>query len=116
MQTTSAKQSYSVWIMRRDGNHICVIETDNFDEADKVNEELINKWVSCLKEQSPFGIRKPLITTFDPGYIYEISLLPFGQTNNSNNPYQQQMRDNGFSSTFNKFKSGSEMLDSGYKY
>jgi len=111
------QEAYSVWVMRRDQAHITVLETTSFEEADKAYQELENRWTTALKEQIPFKLRAPYITAFDPGLIYEISLLPFGNTQvNNDNPYQAQMRQNGFSNTFGKVARGSDVLDGGYKF
>lgn len=109
-------EGYSVWVMRRDQAHIAILETSNFDEADKVWKDLKDRWTTALKEQIPFELRNPRITAFDPGLIYEITLLPLMSNVNNDNPYQQQMRQNGFSNTFGKLTKGSDMLDNGYKY
>ena len=112
------QEVYSVWVMRRDQSHITVLETSNFEEADKVYQELETRWTTALKEQVPFKLRAPYVTAFDPGLIYEISLLPFGNTTkvNSDNPYQQSMQQNGFSNTFGKVARSSDVLDGGYKF
>jgi predicted proteasome-type protease len=118
MNTDKKVEVYSVWVMRRDQSHITVLETSSFEEADKVYNELESRWTTALKEQVPFKLRAPYITAFDPGLIYEISLLPLGNTTkvNSDNPYQQQMRQNGFSNTFGNSARGSDVLDGGYKF
>lgn len=110
-------ETYSVWVMRRDQAHITVMETGSFEEADKVWQDLNSRWTNSLKEQVPFILRAPLVTAFDPGLIYEIALLPYGNTNvASDNPYQQNMRQNGFSNTFNKVARTGDILDGGYRY
>jgi hypothetical protein len=117
MVSDKKQEVYSVWIMRRDQSHITVLETSNFEEADKAYQELEARWTTALKDQLPFKLRSPYMTSFDPGLIYEISLLPFGNTNvQVDNPYQVQMRQNGFSNTFGKVTKGGDMLDNGYKY
>lgn len=117
MDTSKKQEVYSVWVMRRDQSHILVLETASFDEADKVYQELETRWTTALKEQVPFKLRAPVITSFDPGLIYEVSLLPFGSTTvNNDNPYQAKMRQQGFSNTFGAGARGSDVLDGGYKF
>jgi len=108
----SDKLKYSVLVLKRDQEHISVVETDSFDEADKLWQSLKDKWTTCLHEQKPFELRKPIITAFDPGLIYEITVRPVSDVvKNPDNPYQQSMQRNGFSATF---RGGSELLDNGY--
>ena len=112
------QEVYAVWVMRRDQAHIVVMETSSFEEADKVWQDLNTRWTTALKEQVPFVVRAPIVTAFDPGLIYEISLLPYGSSTNvsNDNPYQQNMRQNGFSNTFNRYSKTTDILDGGYKY
>lgn len=109
------KQRYAVLVLKRDQDHVSVMDTDKFEEADKKWSELTLQWTECLHEQKPFQLRKPLITAFDPGLIYEITVRPVSDViKNPDNPYQQDMQRRGFSATFGN-KGGSEMLDGGYK-
>jgi hypothetical protein len=105
---------YALWILRKDQEHISVIETTKFDEVFELYNEIKNKWTLCIKDQTPFELLKPIVTSFDPGLIYEITIRPITETSSTKyeNPYQQQMLKNGLS---NMFKPSSDLLDGGYK-
>lgn len=110
-----SKLTYGVWLLKRDQEHIQVLETQNFDEADKLWTELHEKWATCLHEEKPFVLRSPVITAFDPGLVYEVTLRPITLNESdktSDNPYHAKMRKEGFSSAF---KSSGDVLDGGYK-
>jgi hypothetical protein len=116
MKTEEKLQLYAVYILKRDNSHITAIETKSFDEAHNLWKELRDKWTKAIKETLPFELSKPIITAFDPGLIYEITLKPvieITDTINPNNPYHQQMIKNGLSSTLNT--SRGEIFDGGYK-
>lgn len=108
---TSTKIKYGLLILKRDQDHIQVMETEDFKEADKLWEDLTERWTTCLSETKPFRLRSPIITSFDPGLIYEITIRPVTEsTRNPDNPYQAKMQKEGFSATFR-----GEVLDGGYK-
>lgn len=105
------KSRYSLLILKRDQEHMEVLETENFDEIDKLWKELIEQWASCLHEQKPFILRRPVVTAFDPGLIYEITIRPVVENNMDNdNPYYSRAKKEGFSSAIR-----GELLDGGYK-
>lgn len=118
MQNNQAKEVYAVWILRRDNEPISVLETQNFEEAESAHRELVQRWIAAIKEEIPFELRAPIITAFAPGLIYEITIRPYANPVLSSNPYQQQMQQNGFSSTFSNNARGAtnNILDSGYKF
>lgn len=108
------KQSYMVAILRRDGAHLSVLESDNFDQALEVYKQLKDKWKTAIKENAPFELERPVVTAFDPGLIYEINLKPVVETaENTNNPYYQEMKRKGLGNTL---RPTGDMLDGGYKY
>lgn len=108
------KLRYEVLILRRDQAHIAVMETEDFKEADKRWAELDEQWSACVKETKPFKLRKPVITSFDPGLIYEITVVPVQTTQkNPDNPYQQEMQRKGLGATL-RGGTGPDMLDGGY--
>lgn len=110
----SNKITYGVWLLKRDQDHIQVLETEKFDEADKLWLELKDRWTMCLHEEKPFELRSPIITAFDPGLIYEVTVRPMTMNSsdkNSDNPYQAKMKRDGFSSAF---RGGGDVLDGGY--
>lgn len=106
---------YALWILRRDQEHISVIESSNYDEVFEVYNKVKAQWAACIKDQTPFELTKPIVTSFDPGLIYEITVKPITETTVSkyDNPYSQQMVKNGFSSTFRP--TTPDLLDGGYK-
>ncbi len=94
---------YQTLILRRDGNHIAVIESVEFEKCYAMWEQLQNQWAECAKEVKPFVIKDPVLTAFEPGLIYEITLrpvMPMTKAMNENNPYARNMLDRGFSNTF----------------
>jgi hypothetical protein len=109
------KQVYVVLILRRDLNHITVLETENYDSAFELWTSLKDKWPEKLKEQKPFELTKPIVSAFDPGLISEIKIETYTiQESVAHNPYTQEMQKNGLSSTLSKLKT-SDLLDRGYK-
>lgn len=120
MKETEEKQKYYVAILRRDGNNIIATETEDFEEAHKIYKEMLKEWKRANEEKQPFEVKKPLITSFDPGMVYEITLRPFSANTknsvNSENPYQQQMQRQGLG---NMLGGGApnmpDILDGGYK-
>jgi hypothetical protein len=112
-QKEEKKPLYGLYIMRKDENHISVIESLNYDEVFEAYKKLTVEWGICVKEQRPFSLSAPVVTTFDPGLIYEITVRPIMAEQNVSkydNPYQQKMMKNGLTNMF-----GSDMLDGGYK-
>lgn len=94
---------YQTVIFRRDGNHIAVVESTDFEKCYKSWEALQAQWAECAKEVKPFLLKDPVLTAFEPGLIYEITLrpvMPVTKTVNENNPYAREMLNRGFSSTF----------------
>lgn len=107
------KATYALHIMRRDGNHISVLESTEYDKTYELYEKLAKQWADCIKEQRPFSITQPVVTSFDPGLIYEITVLPVMAEQPStkyDNPYHQKMVKEGFGNQF-----GQNILDGGYR-
>jgi hypothetical protein len=108
--------TYSVVILRRDNEHITVLETEDYDKAYESWTKLYQDWVTCLHEQKSFVMEKPIVTAFDPGLIYEIKVLPVSISKSiRDNPYTNKMRQEGFSKTFGNYAGGNDILDGGYK-
>jgi len=106
------KTKYGVFILRRDNRHISVIETEEYDKAYEVWEELNEAWIKSLKDNIPLKLTTPIVTAFDPGLIFEINLNPVVETTASRNanPYHQKMQKEGFSNSFGS----NGILDGGY--
>ena len=119
MAKEEKKQSYWLVIMRRDGEHISILEDTDYDKVIDEYKVLTDRWASCVKESIPFHLSKPVVTTFDPTMIYEITVKPIvetiGSTNRHDNPYQQAMHKNGLSHTINNPQLLSEIKDGGYR-
>jgi hypothetical protein len=112
-QKEEKKALYALYIMRRDENHISVTESHNYDEVFEVYKKLIEAWSVSVKEQKPFSLSSPVVTTFDPGLIYEITVRPIMPEQNASkydNPYQQKMMKNGLQNMLH-----SDILDGGYR-
>lgn len=111
----STSQNYMVVILRSDGNHIMVDDNPNFDSAREKWASLTKYWEECVHEKKPFIVESPIITAFDPNFIYEIVLRPKSTVTNSNNPYQKEMMSKGFSDMLKGTSLGSQILDGGYR-
>ncbi len=88
------KPLYALHILRRDEQHISVLESDNYDKVYEMYTEITNLWADCVKNSLPFSLKSPVVTTFDPGLIYEIKILPIMVEQTSSrydNPYHQRM-------------------------
>jgi hypothetical protein len=113
LQNKEEKKSlYALYIMRKDENHITAIESSNYDEVYEMYKKLTQEWAICVKEQKPFSMVEPVVTTFDPGLIYEITVRPVVVEQNLSkydNPYQKKMLEKGFSNAF-----PGNVLDNGY--
>lgn len=115
MKNEEKKPSYVVLILRKDGEHIAVAEDTNYDKVFETYKELTAKWASCVKELTPFSLTSPVVTTFDPGLIYEIKINPIVETVASSkydNPYANQMRQKGLAAMQTPI---GENLDQGYR-
>lgn len=112
-QKEEKKALYALYIMRRDENHIIVVESHNYDEVFEAYKKLIEAWTTSVKEQKPFSLSSPVVTTFDPGLIYEITvrpIMPEQTVSKYDNPYQQKMMKNGLQSMLQP-----DVLDGGYR-
>lgn len=107
-----SKPSYAVVIMRKDANHIMVLESEDFNVCFDRWEQLSAEWASAVKEVRPFLIKDPIVSVFDPSFVYEITIKPYQEeqnNKNSNNPYYKQMASSGLSSMLN----GNDLLGRG---
>lgn len=118
-KTEEKKQIYEVWILRHDGEHICSLSDTNYDKCFEDWKVLSNKWKESIASKSPIELNKPVVTCFDPGVIKEITLRPVIEVTESKyqNPYQQKMVKEGFTSTFKNNGNilNSDILDQGYR-
>lgn len=116
---TPTKELYGVILLRTDGNHIVIEEFDTFEKAHTKWDELATYWVTCLKEKVPFRVEAPIVTAFDPTFVYEIIIKPKTIKVNSNtsskNPYYRDMMQNGLTKSLNKNTGATgDLLDHGY--
>ena len=114
------KLTYVVVVMRKDFNHIAAMETDNFDEAKTHWRKLADEYKVAATDNVPFEMEKPIVTSFDPGLISEITIQvqPKETVNNKlgeHNPYVEQTRNEGLNNTMKFRGAGSDVLDGGYK-
>ena len=103
MQTSQKlTKVYQVVILRTNGDHLSILETDNFQQCFSKWEELHTQWQECVKNNCPYIIQEPIITAFTPSMIYEISVVPVAprDMNKTHNPYERQMYEQGFGKTF----------------
>lgn len=118
MLTEEKKKTYGVLIIRKDLEHIAVLETADFQAAHATWKELNDKWITSIKENVPFILESPVVTSFDPGLIKEITVRPemdnAQQRGGVNNPYERQMRREGLGNAM-KYALGTDILDGGYK-
>lgn len=107
------KTLYALHILRRDEGHISVMETTEYDKVFEEYQKITKNWASAVKEHQPFSLTSPVVTTFDPGLIYEIKIVPIMAQQPSSrydNPYHQQMVNKGLQNV----NPGSPVLDGGY--
>lgn len=113
------KAEYGVLILRRDQQHIQALLTSDYDSAFKLWEELSKRWQESVKETIPFRLISPVVTSFDPGLISEITIRPVVEnklTSNPNNPYEKEMREKGFSETFGRYTGNANAIPEGGGY
>lgn len=113
---TEQNPIYAVQILRRDQNHIEVLNSTDFNKCLGRWKELHQLWAESSKEEKPFVLEDPMLTAFQPGLITEIRLIPItaDMQNQSNNPYHKQMVQNGLGATLPSM-SGVDILDNGYR-
>ena len=115
MQKQEEKKAlYALHVLRRDEQHISVLESTDYDKVFEAYKELSEQWGNCVKTQTPFSLSTPVVTTFDPGLIYEITIRPIQSpivASKYDNPYAKDMMKNGLQ---NPFGTG-PVLDGGYK-
>lgn len=116
---TGPKPQYAVIIYRTDENHIVTCETEDYDTCYEHWETLVAQWKECGNSPQPFIVKEPVIDAFAPNLIYSITIREKGVASDSGgkhpNPYNEQMRKEGFSKTFNNHSQGDSILDGGYK-
>lgn len=112
MLQKSPKLVYSVFVLRTDGEHILVLESDDYDKCFEKWKLILQEWKDSAKEQRPFELTDPLVTAFSPSMIFEVRIVPREvEVNNSHNPYHKKMQEQGLSRTFPG--SGVDILDRG---
>lgn len=104
MQTSQKSNFvYQVVVLRTNGDHLRIIESDDYDKCYSRWKELHTQWASCVAENKPFVVEEPVVVAFSPSMIYEIGLMPVTTQEmaaKNNNPYFKQMQEQGFSRTF----------------
>ena len=124
---TNPANMFAVSIIRKDQTIITLLQTENLEEARRVWQSNVDRWTKCINDRRPFIIGNDINTTaIDPGLISEILVKTIELTSriNPNNPFLQQMNEQGFSNTFgrytsknnNPFSTTEELLDKGYQF
>jgi len=114
-------QFYGVWILRSDGEHITALETDKYDKAHELWLKLTDNWEDAVKNNKPFRLTAPVVTSFAPSLIVEITIKPLttpAEESKYQNPYQQAMRKQGLSNMLNGGGANGvnpDLLDGGYR-
>ena len=119
MSNNEEKQVYEVVIFRVDSNHIVLLQTTKFDEAVEEWEKVNKNWEESLSNKKPFKLMKPVVTSFDPGLISEISVRPLTKVSEDkyDNPYQKKMMKEGLRNVLHQnvgHPINNQMLDEGY--
>ncbi len=118
---------FGVFIVKKDKNVISIIQTSNYEEAEKIWNVLTEQWTKCILDRKPFILSNAVNkSAFDPGMIEEITIKTVELANriNPNNPFLQEMQRNGFSNTFGNYMGQSstnprpteELLDLGFNF
>lgn len=110
---------YALIMFRKDIGPSNLLETNDFDKVKETWRNLTNKWTLSVKEQKPFELEEPVITSFDPSLIKEfrISTTETSLKIDESNPYLKNFRQKGFTESFRENTSlNTEVLDQGYKY
>lgn len=112
--------TYGLYILRKDEQHIEVLVSANYDEVFERYKEVSSNWAKSIKDQTPFELVKPIVTSFDPGLAYEITIKLVTETPASryDNPYQKQMEKVGLGNMLQKrpqSQTSGDLLDEGYR-
>lgn len=119
-EETKKVPSYGVYILRKDDQHIELLVSNNYDECFDRYKEIKDRWAQSIKDKTPFELERPIVTAFDPGLVYEITLRLITETPSSRNenPYQKQMEKNGLGNMFSRTAQvglSGDLLDGGYR-
>lgn len=110
MNKANENLMYRVCVIRQDKSEpIYVLDTDLLEQAVKCYRELDKEWVTSVEEKRPFRLGVPYMTSFSPALCVEIMIdkMSFDEYQQINNPYNQQMQDQGFTGFMqNNFKQG----------
>jgi len=107
------KSLYALHILRRDEGHISIMESTEYDKVFEEYQKLVKNWTDSAKGEYPFSLTSPVVTSFNPGLIYEIKIVPVMAQQPSSrydNPYHQNMVNKGLQN----ITPSSPVLDGGY--
>ena len=108
MNKANENLMYRVCVIRQDKSEpIYVLDTDLLEQAVKCYRELDKEWVTSVEEKRPFRLITPYITSFVTSLCKEIKIekMTLEEYQQSTNPYNQQMQDQGFTGFMqNNFK------------
>lgn len=119
MDKSTETKTYEVVLFKSNSGPLLVHTDTNEERARKLVLSLSEQWGKCIKEQTPFLLKSPVFSSFDPGLIREISVMESATPTGADNPYQQEMVNKGFTESFkgqSQVKQPySELLDKGFK-
>lgn len=116
------KLTYAVIIIRKDGNHIIALESEDYDACHDRWKSLVEQWhkKGGIENPGPFVIEDPIVTAFEPGLISSITIKPLEKdvkrTKRHHNPFENKMQQEGLSSMFSGHPGADQLLDGGFKY
>lgn len=95
---------YKVLLLRVDGNHMEVFESDDLKAVQMVYKGLELEWVNSTAEKRPFRMPEPALHSFAPALISEIKVESMSKEeyHKQSNHYYQQMQKDGLSGVMNR--------------
>ena len=95
---------YKVLIFRVDGNHMEILESDDFKSVRTVYDGLNVEWVASTAEKRPFNMPPPAMHSFVPALISEIKVesMSKDEYHKQGNPHYQKMQREGLSGVMNQ--------------
>lgn len=95
---------YRITILRVDGNHMEVFESDDLKAVQNMYDGLNQEWVTSTAEKRPFKMPPPRLHSFVPSLISEIEVTSISKEeyHKQSNPYYAQMKRDGLSGVMNQ--------------
>lgn len=111
------EEAYTVVMTLRDGRQEVLLEDTDFKKCKEYWKVITKEWQTCHNDKQLFILEKPIVIAFEPGLIYQIELTPkIDPVANvqDDNPYKQQMQQQGLNQTLQGVGNFSQMLDEGF--